>query len=173
MTPIGAGMTQEEAETPVLLTDSPRRVWLLVSLQLALENFSRLPDQPSVSQQSIDTLCQRIAQLRQADPSCYIIVSLHWGWENHLEVVPRQRYEARRLIDAGADVNAKNNQGETPLSYAVKYKAKDKIFEKLLASGAKVDTEDKMVQSAVTAFLERQKNKPSATQLRLFEDKKG
>lgn len=103
MTPIGAGMTQEEAETPVLLTDSPRRVWLLVSLQLALENFSRLPDQPSVSQQSIDTLCQRIAQLRQADPSCYIIVSLHWGWENHLEVVPRQRYEARRLIDAGAD----------------------------------------------------------------------
>ena len=103
MTPMGAGMTQEEAETPVLLTDNPRRVWLLVSLQLALENFSRLPDQPSVSQQSIDTLCQRIAQLRQADPSCYIIVSLHWGWENHLEVVPRQRYEARRLIDAGAD----------------------------------------------------------------------
>ena len=103
MIPIGAGQDQEEAATPVLLTDSPRRVWLLASLQMALENFAYLPDQPSVSQQPIDALCQRIAQLKQADPLCYIIVSLHWGWENHLEVVPRQRYEARLLIDAGAD----------------------------------------------------------------------
>ena len=103
MTPVGAGQNQEEADEPVLLTDSPRRVWLIASLQLALENFSRLPDHPCVSQQTIETLCQRIAQLRQADPKCFIIVSLHWGWENHVEVVPRQRYEARQLIDAGAD----------------------------------------------------------------------
>ena len=103
MTPVGAGQNQEEADEPVLLTDSPRRVWLIASLQLALENFSRLPDQPCVGQQTIETLCQRIAQLKQADPKCFIIVSLHWGWENHLEVVPRQRYEARQLIDAGAD----------------------------------------------------------------------
>ena len=103
MTPVGAGQNQEEADEPVLLTDSPRRVWLIASLQLALENFSRLPDHPCVSQQTIETLCQRIAQLRQADPKCFIIVSLHWGWENHVEVVPRQRYEARQLINAGAD----------------------------------------------------------------------
>ena len=100
---IGAGQNQEEADQPILLTESPRKVWLVASLQLALENFSRLPDQPCVSQQSIDALCQRIAQLKQKDPECYIIVSLHWGWENHVEVVPRQRYEARQLIDAGAD----------------------------------------------------------------------
>ena len=103
MTPVGAGQNQEEADEPVLLTDSPRRVWLIASLQLALENFSRLPDQPCVSQQTIEALSQRIAQLRQADPKCFIIVSLHWGWENHVEVVPRQRYEARQLINAGAD----------------------------------------------------------------------
>jgi poly-gamma-glutamate synthesis protein (capsule biosynthesis protein) len=103
MTPVGAGQNQEEADEPVLLTDSPRRVWLIASLQLALENFSRLPDHPCVSQQTIETLCQRIAKLKQADPKCFIIVSLHWGWENHVEVVPRQRYEARQLIDAGAD----------------------------------------------------------------------
>ena len=103
MTPVGAGQNQEEADEPVLLTDSPRRVWLIASLQLALENFSRLPDQPCVSQQTIETLCQRIAQLKQADPKCFIIVSLHWGWENHVEVVPRQSYEARQLINAGAD----------------------------------------------------------------------
>ena len=103
MTPVGAGQNQEEADEPVLLTDSPRSVWLIASLQLALENFSRLPDHPCVSQQTIETLCQRIAKLKQADPKCFIIVSLHWGWENHVEVVPRQRYEARQLINAGAD----------------------------------------------------------------------
>jgi poly-gamma-glutamate synthesis protein (capsule biosynthesis protein) len=103
MTPIGAGQNQEEAAQPILLTEKPRKVWMIASLQLALENFARLPDQPCVSQQSIDALCLRITQLKQEDPDCYIIVSLHWGWENHVEVMPRQRYDAHQLIDAGAD----------------------------------------------------------------------
>lgn len=101
--PFGAGRDMQEAVQPVLLSDSPRRVWLVASLQLALENYAHLSDQPCVSQQSIDALVSRIAQMRSADPQCYIIVSLHWGWENHVEVVPRQRFDAHRLIDAGAD----------------------------------------------------------------------
>lgn len=101
--PFGAGRNMQEATKPVLLSETPRRVWLVASLQLALENFAHLPDKPCVSQQSIDSLCQQIAQLRRNNPKCYIIVSLHWGWENHVEVVPRQRYDAHRLIDAGAD----------------------------------------------------------------------
>jgi ankyrin repeat protein len=88
-------------------------------------------------------------------------------------VFPGYLENIKILLEAGADVNVKNNRGETPLSCAVKYKAKGKIIDLLLAYGAKVDTEDKMVQSAVAAFLERQKNKPSATQLRLFKGKKG
>ena len=101
--PFGAGRNMQEAVQPVLLSNTPRRVWLVASLQLALENYAHLSDQPCVSQQSIDALCQRIKQLRNGDPQCYIIVSLHWGWENHVEVVPRQRYDAHQLIDAGAD----------------------------------------------------------------------
>jgi poly-gamma-glutamate synthesis protein (capsule biosynthesis protein) len=101
--PFGAGRNMQEAIQPVLLSERPRRVWLVASLQLALENYAHLPDMPCVSQQSIDALCQQIAQLRRDDPQCYIIVSLHWGWENHVEVVPRQRYDAHQLIDAGAD----------------------------------------------------------------------
>ena len=101
--PFGAGQNMQEAVQPVLLSDSPRRVWLVASLQLALENYAHLSDQPCVSQQSIDALVSRVAQMRSADPQCYIIVSLHWGWENHVEVVPRQCYDAHRLIDAGAD----------------------------------------------------------------------
>ena len=101
--PFGAGRNMQEAIQPVLLSGMPRKVWLVASLQLALENYAHLPDQPCVSQQSIDALCQQIARLRSDDPQCYIIVSLHWGWENHEEVVPRQRYDAHQLIDAGAD----------------------------------------------------------------------
>lgn len=101
--PFGAGRNMQEAIQPVLLSERPRKIWLLASLQLALENYAYLPDSPCVSQMTIDSLCACIGRLRRADPSSYIIVSLHWGWENHLDVVPRQRYDAHRLIDAGAD----------------------------------------------------------------------
>lgn len=61
------------------------------------------------------------------------------------EFIKRNNFRiTKALMEAGADVNVKNNQGETPFSCAVKYKAKDKIIGLLLAYGAKVDTEDKM-----------------------------
>jgi poly-gamma-glutamate synthesis protein (capsule biosynthesis protein) len=104
MTPVGAGATMEEAAQPVLLAARPRRVWLVASLRLPLENFAFLPDRPSVSQESMDLLLERVHRLRQRDPSAVIIVSLHWGAEHTLEPVPRQRLEARRLVMAGADV---------------------------------------------------------------------
>ena len=110
--PFGAGQNMQEAIQPVLLSDTPRRVWLVASLQLALENYAHLPDKPCVSQQNIDALCRQIAQLRKDDPRCYIIVSLHWGWENHVEVVPRQRYDAHQLIDAGADRSEERRVGK-------------------------------------------------------------
>lgn len=103
MTPIGAGQNMHDAVQPVLLGNAPRSIWMLASLQMTLENYAYLPDKPCVSQESIDSLCMRIRQLKTDDPTCYVIVSLHWGWENHTEVVPQQRQEARRIIDAGAD----------------------------------------------------------------------
>ena len=103
MTPIGAGNRMEEAAREVLLDSTPRRVYMLASLRLALENYVYLPDRPCVSQEPFDSLLCRIATLRQRDPHCYIIVSLHWGAEHVLTPYPRQRDEARRIIDAGAD----------------------------------------------------------------------
>ena len=102
--PVGAGNNLEEAIQPVLICDNPRPVWLFASLRLTLENYSFLPDKPCVSQESVDSLCQRILRLRQSQPEAYIIVSLHWGGEHTLKPVPQQRKEARQLIDAGADV---------------------------------------------------------------------
>lgn len=104
MVPIGAGQNMDEAAQPVLLARQPRRVWLVASLRLALENYAYLTDRPCVSQEPMDSLLSRVNRLRRADPKAVIIVSLHWGGEHTLRPVPRQRMEARRLIDAGADV---------------------------------------------------------------------
>lgn len=103
MIPIGAGHTMEEAARPVLLTSSPRKVYVLASLQLALENFAYLSEKPSVSQEDFDTLVERVRHLRSSDPDSYIIVTLHWGGEHTLQPVTIQRVRAHQLIDAGAD----------------------------------------------------------------------
>ena len=39
MVPIGAGENMQEASEPVLLASEPRKVWLVPSLRLALENY--------------------------------------------------------------------------------------------------------------------------------------
>ncbi|MBP3285452.1 MAG: CapA family protein [Prevotella sp.] len=101
--PIGAGYTMEEAVRPVLLTSSPRKVYVLASLQLALENFAYLSEKPSVSQEDFDTLVERVRHLRSSEPDSYIIVTLHWGGEHTLQPVTIQRVRAHQLIDAGAD----------------------------------------------------------------------
>lgn len=104
MVPIGAGANMDEASEPVLLADQPRKVWLVPSLRLALENYAYLTDKPCVSQEPMDSLLHRVYRLRQQDSTAVIIVSLHWGAEHRLEPVPRQRMDAHMLIHAGADV---------------------------------------------------------------------
>ena len=104
MVPIGAGENMQEAAEPVLLASEPRKVWLVPSLRLALENYAYLPDKPCVSQEPMDSLLARVYRLRQQDSTAVIIVSLHWGQEHKLEPVPRQRHDAHMIVHAGADV---------------------------------------------------------------------
>lgn len=104
MMPIGAGRNMQEASQPVLLSDTPRHVYLIASERLPLENYAPLPHKPCVSQEDFDTLCLRISTLRQKEPEACIIVSLHWGWEHTLTPTLTQRQQAHDLIDAGADL---------------------------------------------------------------------
>ncbi|MBQ8154236.1 MAG: CapA family protein [Prevotella sp.] len=103
MIPVGAGDNMQEASRPVLLASVPRKVYLLSSLQMPLENFSYLPEKTSVSHEDIDSLLVRVRQLKVKDQQCYVIVSLHWGGEHTLKPVPQQYQQAHLLIDAGAD----------------------------------------------------------------------
>lgn len=108
MVPVGAGENMEEAARPVLLLPAHPptlpAVWLVASNRLPLEHFAYLPDEPSVSQLPFGELCEQIRSLRASDPQSVIVVSLHWGWEHHLEPLPQQCTQARELIDAGADL---------------------------------------------------------------------
>ena len=104
MVPIGAGENMQEAAEPVLLASEPRKVWLVPSLRLALENYAYLTDKPCVSQEPMDSLLSRVHHLRQQDSTAVIIVSLHWGQEHKLQPVPRQKNDAHMLCLAGADV---------------------------------------------------------------------
>lgn len=104
MVPMGAGENMQQASEPVLLASEPRKVWLVPSLRLALENYAYLPDKPCVSQEPMDSLLSHVHRLRQQDSTAVIIVSLHWGAEHKLEPVPRQRHDAHMLIKAGADL---------------------------------------------------------------------
>jgi len=103
MTAVGVGNTMAEATQPVLLSEYPRKVWLIASLQMPLEHFPYLPESPSVNQETIDSMIVRIHALREEDSTAVIIVSLHWGQEHTLQPTPLQRSIARRIIDAGAD----------------------------------------------------------------------
>lgn len=104
MTPIGAGANMTEAAEPILLSKTHRNVWLVPSLRLALENYAYLPDKPCVSQEPMDSLLNRVHRLRKADSTAVIIVSLHWGGEHTMHPVKSQRWDARQIIRAGADV---------------------------------------------------------------------
>ena len=103
MMPIGAGKNIAEAAKAVLLTEQPRKVWLIASLRMALENYAYLPEKPCVNQEAIAAIMKRIRTIKQEDPQAVVLVSLHWGAEHTLQPVPSQRLEAHRLINAGAD----------------------------------------------------------------------
>ena len=102
LTPLGAGNSMTEAARPVLLAQVPRKVWIVTSNRLPLENFAYLPQQSSISQEPFDSLLCHIRSLRAADTACYIIVYPHWGREHTKHPTLDQRNEARQMIDAGA-----------------------------------------------------------------------
>ena len=103
MKPVGMGKNLQEAAQPVLLTSCPRKVWLIASLGMALENFAYLPDRPCVNTERTPEIIERIRDIKRKDPQAVVLVSIHWGGEHTLKPVPSQRLDAHRLINAGAD----------------------------------------------------------------------
>ena len=103
MVPVGAGRNMDEAARPVLVADKPRKVFLLTSVTIPLENFPLLRNKPSPSRLQVESLCDSVTMLKKRFPGSCVVVNLHWGAEHTLKPKLVQRRDARRIIDAGAD----------------------------------------------------------------------
>ena len=50
--------------------------------------------------------------------------------------------QVQQAIKAGADVNARNDNGLTPLMYAAGFNTNDEVLERLIEAGADISAED-------------------------------
>ena len=57
--------------------------------------------------------------------------------------------EVARLIKEGADVNAANNSGSTPLILAAQYSSNPDVLQVLIDNGASIDIQDKKGKRAI------------------------
>lgn len=103
MTAIGYGRNAIEAARAVLLSERPRKVFVLSSLRVISENYVSLPERPCVCEASISQLQDSIRALKAKDSTACVVVCLHWGVEHTVHPTVQQRNEAHRLVDAGAD----------------------------------------------------------------------
>ena len=102
MVPIGAGANMKEASQPVLLAFEPRKVWLVPSLRLALENYAYLPNKPCVSQEPMDSLLECVHRLKQEDSTAIPTPSR-----------PSRTSVAIRFITASATLSSTNPNPST------------------------------------------------------------
>lgn len=100
---VGYGKNKAEACHPTIIKKGNIKVALLNSVLVPLENWVCLDNEPGICQASINELSDKIKDIKREDPSCHVVVILHWGAECHLSPDPIQRREARKLIDSGAD----------------------------------------------------------------------
>jgi len=101
--PLGFGNNHKMACTEVLLTDRPRKVYVLSSSQVASENWTFLEEKPCICEASIDSVLKRVQVIRKKEPNSIVIIQLHWGAEHTDKPLLSQKQQAYSLIDAGAD----------------------------------------------------------------------
>lgn len=102
LVPIGTGACKAEAEQAVYLDRNGLRLAFLGFTDIFNNDLDGKASRPWVRRLDLDAACAAVAQARaQADA---VIVSIHWGIEDHHEPTPRQQEAAARLVAAGADL---------------------------------------------------------------------
>jgi poly-gamma-glutamate synthesis protein (capsule biosynthesis protein) len=102
LVPIGTGATKAEAEQATYLERNGLKLAFLAFSDIFNNDLDGSPSNPWVRKLDLGPACLAVAEARkQADA---VIVSIHWGVEDHHEPTPRQQEAAARLVAAGADV---------------------------------------------------------------------
>ncbi len=99
---VGAGRTQEEAATPVIVQAGQRRIGIQ-GYYGGGEAPAAAGQNPGVVARSLPVILADIDRLHKRDSVDYVVVILHWGTEKATMPDDGQIQFAHALIDGGAD----------------------------------------------------------------------
>lgn len=99
---IGTGDTKAEAEQTVFLERKGLTLAFLGFSDIFNNDLDHDPAKPWVRKLDLGAACAAVAEARKKADA--VIVSIHWGIEDHHEPTARQQEAAVRLVAAGADI---------------------------------------------------------------------
>lgn len=100
---VGAGMNTAEAWTPAILNVRGRKVAYVTATQIVPAHFDPGPSSAGIANGK--DVSRVIAAIRAARKKAdIVIVALHWGVEQSFSANSAQQSQAKRFIDAGADI---------------------------------------------------------------------
>ncbi|HEU4950862.1 MAG TPA: CapA family protein, partial [Holophagaceae bacterium] len=102
LVPVGTGATRAEAEQTVYLERKGLKVAVLAFSDIFNNDLDGKASRPWVRKLDLDAACAAVAEARSKADA--VLVSIHWGIEDHHEPTPRQQEAAARLVAAGADL---------------------------------------------------------------------
>ncbi|MDO4824433.1 MAG: CapA family protein [Bacteroidales bacterium] len=103
--PLGAGKTERERLTPIIIYKGDVRVAVFNAVMLHLENW--MPDDEDAvvpNETDATTLAEAIRHYKAGHAADRVMVILHWGVEFQPYPSRSQRMQARMLLNAGTDV---------------------------------------------------------------------
>jgi poly-gamma-glutamate synthesis protein (capsule biosynthesis protein) len=100
--PIGTGATKAEADRALYLDRKGLRIAFLGFTDIFNNDLDGKPSNPWVRKLDLDAACAAVAEARKRADA--VIVSIHWGIEDHHEPTQRQQDAAAALVASGADV---------------------------------------------------------------------
>jgi poly-gamma-glutamate capsule biosynthesis protein CapA/YwtB (metallophosphatase superfamily) len=100
---VGAGMNTAEAWKPAILEVKGRRIAYITATQIVPAHFDPGPSRAGIANGK--DVAKVVSAIRTAKKTAdIVIVSLHWGTEQSTAANSAQQSQARRFIDAGADM---------------------------------------------------------------------
>ncbi|MBS1766306.1 MAG: CapA family protein [Acidobacteria bacterium] len=99
---IGTGTTKAEAEQTVFLDRNGLKLAFLGFTDIFNNDLDGKPSNPWVRRLDLGAACAAVAEARKEADA--VIVSIHWGIEDHHEPTQRQQDAAAALVASGADV---------------------------------------------------------------------
>jgi poly-gamma-glutamate capsule biosynthesis protein CapA/YwtB (metallophosphatase superfamily) len=103
--PLGYSDSSKKYYKPTIIEKNGIRVAVFSSVMLKLPDYSQdTCRNVTICHQFPAELCKNISEYRKKFPNDFILLLLHWGWEDTLLARQSQIVDAEKLIKSGADL---------------------------------------------------------------------